>query len=146
MKFSKIGLSVSIISMLAFVLGYLSIWYAVVFLGVVFIVKLDYEVKINALQSTLLALVFMVLEGGVSISNGGYLKVINFFQQSILRGKNMEVLYKLNLFPLLLSFIGLIQILVILYCIFKARTGEIVELPVITGIAKKHVQEESSGL
>ncbi|MBQ8982640.1 MAG: hypothetical protein IJ079_03545 [Lachnospiraceae bacterium] len=141
MKLTKLGISVALISFIGYVLGYFNIVAVIVLLGIVLIADLDVEAKQNVAQATILALFFMILQGILGSLSNGYIEVLGYFSGRISYDA-YNILTKLDLALWVNRLVGLLKFGLLIYTVIVSFKGNVVKIPLITGLVGKHMGQQ----
>lgn len=140
----KLGVSVGLLSALAFFLSNYSMTACVILLAVILACGADAVLKKNALEATVLAVIISLVQTVLSFLSRTYSSIITFFTD--LLGESWyevydvaDVLRKLDFADSVYGFINFAYFIVTVVFIIIALKGGVVKIPVITKMVEKHM-------
>lgn len=141
MKLTKFGVSVALISFIGYVLGYFNLLAVIVLLVFALFADLEVEAKQNVIQATVLSAFFLLIQGVLSAVSSGYIELLGYFVNSM-RYDVYNVLTKLDLAMWLNRLVGLLEFGLLIYSIIVSFKGNVVKIPLVTGLVAKHMGQE----
>lgn len=144
----KFGVSVGLLSAIAFFAGYNSFLSCIIILVLVLACSSEIVLKKNVLSSALLSLVISLVNTVLYFLSSTYLDILNFFNES-LGGLGAswiynvtDVLRKLNFANFIADIIGIVYFVATVIFIILALKGKEVKVPVLTKCVEKHLDKE----
>lgn len=140
MKLTKFGVSVALISAVAYFAGYVGI--VPIVLLFIFALYTDIEIvaKKNITQAMIISVFFSILTMVFGACSSGYMDFIGLFSGAY---GVYNVLSKLDFCSWLKTICGIAEFVIMIYAVIAAFKGDVVKLPIVTKMVEKHFGEES---
>lgn len=138
MKLTKFGVSVALISAVAYFAGYMGIVPIVLLFIFALYTDIDVVAKKNVTQALIVSVFFSIISMVFGACSSGYMSFVNLFSGAY---NIYNVLSKLNLFNWLDGICDIVEFAVMIYAVIMAFKGEVVKLPIVTKMVNKHFGE-----
>lgn len=141
MKLTKFGVSVALISAVAYFAGYVGI--VPIVLLFIFALYTDIEIvaKKNVTQALIISVCFSILSMVLGACSSGYMSFVDLFSGAY---GVYNVLSKLNFCSWLDGICDIAEFVIMIYAVIAAFKGEVVKLPIVTKMVDKHFGEAAA--
>ncbi len=140
MKLTKFGVSVALISAVAYFAGYVGI--VPIVLLFIFALYTDIEIvaKKNITQAMIISVFFSILAMVFGACSNGYMDFIGLFSGAY---GVYNVLSKLDFCSWLKTICSIAEFVIMIYAVVAAFKGDVVKLPIVSKMVEKHFGEET---
>ena len=139
MKLTKFGVSVALISAVAYFAGYVGIVPIVLLFIFALYTDIESVAKKNVTQAMIISVFFSILTMVFGACSSGYMDFIGLFSGAY---GVYNVLSKLDFCSWLKTICGIAEFVIMIYAVIAAFKGEVVKLPIVTKMVEKHFGEE----